>query len=43
MVVLAAGPEVLWAVGAGVSEKSKIMPGSRILKIEVGETNEHAQ
>jgi tRNA(Ile)-lysidine synthase len=37
MVVLAAGPDVLWAVGAGVSEKSKIKPGSRIIKIEVGE------
>jgi hypothetical protein len=37
MVVLAAGPDVLWAVGAGVSERSKIKPGSRIIKIEVGE------
>ncbi len=37
MVVLAVGSEVLWAVGAGVSEKSKIKPGSRIIKIEVGE------
>ena len=42
MVVLAAGPEVLWAVGAGVSEKSKIRPGSRIIKIEVGEKSGNA-
>ncbi len=37
MVVLAADNDVLWAVGAGVSEKSKIKPGSRIIKIEYGE------
>ncbi len=35
--VLAAGNDVLWAVGAGVSEKSKIKPDSRIIKIEFGE------
>ncbi len=42
MVVLAVGSEVLWAVGAGVSERSKIKPGSRIIKIEFGEINKHA-
>ncbi len=43
LVVLAAGSDVLWAVGAGVSEKSKIKPGSRIIKIEYGETKDNAQ
>ncbi len=42
MVVLAAGSEVLWAVGAGVSEKSKIKPGSRIIKIKFGEKHKNA-
>jgi tRNA(Ile)-lysidine synthase len=43
MVVLAVGQDVLWAVGAGVSEKSKIKPGSRIYKIEAGEKRGNAQ
>ena len=43
MVLLAVGSDVLWAVGAGVSERSKIKPGSRILKIEVGERQHNAQ
>ena len=42
MAVLAAGSEVLWAVGAGVSEKSKIKPGSRIIKIKFGEKHKNA-
>lgn len=42
MVVLAAGEDVLWAVGAGVSEKSKIKPGSRIIKIGFGEKHRDA-
>lgn len=42
MAVLAVGQEVLWAVGAGVSEKSKVRPGSRIMKIVVGEKSGNA-
>jgi tRNA(Ile)-lysidine synthase len=40
LVVLAAGSEVLWAVGVGVSEKSKIKPGSRIYMIAIGESDD---
>jgi len=42
IVVLATGGDVLWAVGVGVSERSKIKPGSRIIKIEVGEKQDNA-
>ena len=42
MAVLAAGSDVLWAVGAGVSDKSKIKPGSRIIKIQLGEKHKNA-
>jgi tRNA(Ile)-lysidine synthase len=33
LVVLAKGSEVLWAVGVGVSERSKLRDGSKILRI----------
>ena len=42
MAVLAAGSDVLWAVGTGISEKSKIKPGSRIIKIRFGEKHKNA-
>jgi hypothetical protein len=37
LVVLAKGSEVFWVVGVGVSEKTRVKPGSKILKISFGE------
>ncbi len=36
LVLLAKGHEVFWAVGVGVSEKSRVKPGTSILKISYG-------
>ena len=36
IVLLAKGCEVLWAVGVGISEKSRVKPGAKLLKISYG-------
>jgi tRNA(Ile)-lysidine synthetase, N-terminal domain/tRNA(Ile)-lysidine synthetase, C-terminal domain len=37
LVLLAKGSEVLWAVGVGVSEKSRVRPDGKMVKINYGE------
>jgi tRNA(Ile)-lysidine synthase len=37
LVLLAKGREVFWVVGVGVSEKSRVRPGSNMIKISFGE------
>jgi len=37
LVVLARGSEILWVVGVGVSDKSRVRPGAEIIKISFGE------
>jgi tRNA(Ile)-lysidine synthase len=38
LTVLARGKEVFWVVGVGVSDKSRVKPGTDIIKISFGET-----